>query len=911
MLPVKMKKHISLAILCFIGLSSFAQYEASNWYFGENAGITFDLVNNSLTPLTNGKLNTREGCASISDNAGHLLFYTDGVTVWNKNHEQMKNGTGLQGDSSSTQSAIIVPKPQDDNIYYVFTVDNDLNEINFGLNYSEIDITQDNGLGAITAKNINLLPWCSEKITAVLKDCITKSLWVVTLASENGTLKNFNTYHAYEVTSAGVNHTSVTSTFNISITDQRGYLKLAPNGTKIASANVRNGLYLYDFDITSGKLTNEQYIEIKSNNNGIFPYGVEFSPNSDLLYVHASNSFFDSENLDRNNDPQNHTSTLVQLNLNEIAIENTQVIIEENVLFRGALQLGPDGKIYRTLNSTYNTGTPYLGCIQNPNTVGIGCDYIHQSLSVAPNKTSQGLPPFVVSFFNNEIDIIKNGISTTTLDLCEGDTYLLTADDIIGATYVWTKDQVTLPQTSFEITIDEQGRYEVTIDPNNGDCTTQGQAFVNFTNKPEAFNHSLIQCHTEASNDGLTVYNLHEADDGLTGGKPGLSTTFYTDPSRSIEVDGEAFKNTSNPQTIYAKITNESTGCSSFSELLLEATTTQAKDAILPAVCDDDGFEDGIRVFNLDAADQLVTNGISASDLNITYYETYEDALLEVKPLNRQYTNISPYTQTVFARVENANNCYGISRVFLSVKALPDIITEDFLYYCLNTFPDFISIRASEVNMTASNFTYLWSTGEVTNNIQINQPNTYTVTVTNTYGCSKDRTVTVTPSSTAVFETIDVIDLHQNNTISVFVSGEGTYQYQLRTMDNTPLSSFQESHIFENVSPGIYNIHVKDIKNECGIVNQSVSVIGYPKFFTPNNDGYNDTWHIYGVSEIFQPDSKIMILNRFGKLIKTITPSDKGWDGTVNGNKLPSDDYWFVVNLQDGRTFKNHFTLKR
>ena len=103
---------------------------------------------------------------------------------------------------------------------------------------------------------------------------------------------------------------------------------------------------------------------------------------------------------------------------------------------------------------------------------------------------------------------------------------------------------------------------------------------------------------------------------------------------------------------------------------------------------------------------------------------------------------------------------------------------------------------------------------------------------------------------------------------------------------------------------------MRDIKNDCGIVNEGVSVIGFPKFFTPNNDGFNDTWQVYGVSNQFQSNTKILIFNRFGKLIKELDPSGIGWDGTFNGNALPSDDYWFSVQLEDGRIFKNHFTLK-
>ncbi|MCH7525458.1 MAG: hypothetical protein IIC74_10800, partial [Bacteroidetes bacterium] len=261
-------KKILLILTLFISLNAVGQGEAANWYFGFGAGMQFDLATGNTSVLVNGQLSTNEGCSTISDANGNLLFYSDGITVWNRNHQIMPNGTGLFGDPSSTQSALVVPRPDDPDIYYIFTVDNFLDGSNFGLNYSVIDMSLDGGLGAVTSdKNINLLGDCSEKITAVLKDCITKSIWVITLASADGTLSTFDTYHSFEVNNAGVNTTSIKSTFNLNITDRRGYLKLSPDGTKMISANMRGNfddpsntdqLLLYDFDENTGMLSNKQ-----------------------------------------------------------------------------------------------------------------------------------------------------------------------------------------------------------------------------------------------------------------------------------------------------------------------------------------------------------------------------------------------------------------------------------------------------------------------------------------------------------------------------------------------------------------------------------------------------------------------------------------------------------------------------
>ncbi|MBT8395031.1 MAG: hypothetical protein KJN66_09295, partial [Bacteroidia bacterium] len=398
-----MKKNFLIIFLFFV-FNVFSQQEASNWYFGYGAGMQFNLANGTIDVLDDGQLNTNEGCSAISDKFGNLLFYSDGSTVWNRNHLIMQNGSGLYGDASSSQSAIIVPKPDDENIYYIFTVDNGLDGSNLGFNYSEIDISQNGGLGAVTVKNINLLPLCSEKISAVLKDCVNKSIWVITFASQTGSSNVFNSFHAYEVNNTGVNTNPVVSTFGINITDIRGYLKLSPDGKKLANANATGGLFLYDFDTNTGIVSNQIQLNISSQNNK--PYGIEFSPNSELLYVASSNEYFNQTDPVQNNDPENHTSSLTQFDLTQPNIQSTAFTVDNRSLFRGGLQLGPDGRIYRALSATYNVGLPYLGVIQNPNNIGAACNYIHNAINLFPNTSSQGLPPFIQSIFNSQIDII-------------------------------------------------------------------------------------------------------------------------------------------------------------------------------------------------------------------------------------------------------------------------------------------------------------------------------------------------------------------------------------------------------------------------------------------------------------------------------------------------------------------------
>ncbi|MBV1923728.1 MAG: T9SS type B sorting domain-containing protein, partial [Flavobacteriaceae bacterium] len=136
--------------------------------------------------------------------------------------------------------------------------------------------------------------------------------------------------------------------------------------------------------------------------------------------------------------------------------------------------------------------------------------------------------------------------------------------------------------------------------------------------------------------------------------------------------------------------------------------------------------------------------------------------------------------------------------------------------------------------------------------------------------------------------------------------GLGEYVFQLDD------GAFQEGDVFIDVLPGLHVVTIKDI-NGCGSVEIELSVIDFPQFITPNQDGYHDTWNIIGIAT-GDPTAKIYIFDRFGKLLKQISPLGEGWDGNYNGNPLPSSDYWFKVEYTENdiqKEFKGHFTLKR
>lgn len=491
---------------------------------------------------------------------------------------------------------------------------------------------------------------------------------------------------------------------------------------------------------------------------------------------------------------------------------------------------------------------------------------------------------------------ITNGFSDQNLNISYHETL---SDAEIGAN--------ALPQQFYNTTPNTQELFIRIEDPFNPDCRAITTSTLIVNPSPIANQTTLIQCDEDGIPEGFTTFNLTEIETEITEGAINSTVAFYLsqeDALADIPINANEFQNFQNPQIIFVTVTDNQTGCTSSTTLTLEASTTGANNAILEA-CDDDGSEDGFYTFTLSEASDTVLSNLP-DNLDMTYYETYEAALLETNPLPDSYTNTTPNTQTIFARVENSNACYGISEVELKVHHLPNIETEAEANYCVNLSPETLTLTGGVIDDIPNNYYYNWSTGETTTTIEVDTPGTYTVRVTNTLGCYKDRTITVLPSNAATIESVEVVDASENNLITVFVSGDGAYEYALDAIDGP----YQDSPTFTNVEAGLYTVYVRS-KHDCGITEKMVSVIGFPKFFTPNGDGHNDFWQVTGLSQQMQFNSTIYIFNQYGKIIKELSPRSAGWDGTLNGKPLPSSDYWFSVTLGDGRNFTSHFALKR
>ena len=357
-----------------------AQKEANIWYFGEKAGL--DFTSGNPVPLTDGQMDTWEGCSTISTPNGNLLLYTDGETVWNRDHNVMPNGTGLMGSFSSSQSAIIVPYPGTIDKLFIFTVDQFASTPPGGANgirYSLVDFGLDGGLGDIvpSEKNIEILAPVCEKVTAV-NHSNGLDIWVV--VNKFGT----DSFYAYLVSTTGISNTPVISSAGDVVTDvsSQGYMKISPDGTKLARANgTGNSIEIFDFDASTGIVSNV----LKGKGFGLRKmYGVEFSPDSKKLYV---NSWYSSAS----------GGGLYQYDLEAGDIIGSRVFLSN--LPDGALQLAPDGKIY-----VMKRGLSSLAVINDPNDKAPACNFQLNGINLSGRINHMGLPPFIQSFFNLDLD---------------------------------------------------------------------------------------------------------------------------------------------------------------------------------------------------------------------------------------------------------------------------------------------------------------------------------------------------------------------------------------------------------------------------------------------------------------------------------------------------------------------------
>ena len=268
---------------------------------------------------------------------------------------------------------------------------------------------------------------------------------------------------------------------------------------------------------------------------------------------------------------------------------------------------------------------------------------------------------------------------------------------------------------------------------------------------------------------------------------------------------------------------------------------------------------------------------------------------------------------TVTITYSLAGNCPGFSTTILSISPIPSPVLKN-KYLCIDKSGNIISAATLETGFSSINHTFTWTLNNspypaATSSITTQQPGNYSVVVTDTItGCTGEANAVVGISSIAVAEAGVGNDFEDSQNITINVTGgSGVYEFELNG------GMTQDSNVFTHIYQGEYDITVRD-KNGCGELELKVFALNYPRFFTPNGDGYNDFWNIRGLYN--QPKAMIYIFDRYGKLITNVRPSDgMGWNGRYNGQDLPSSDYWFTLKYTsrsgEEKEFKSHFSLKR
>lgn len=732
-----------LLSLFFLVSSSFvfSQKEASNWYFGVKAGLKFN-DNGTVSALMDGQNEIYESSACISDKNGNLLFYTDGNTIWNKNHQIMSNGDKLFGGWGVQQSSIILPKPNSTNLYYVFLVNFNIFR---GFSYSVIDMNGDNGLGEVTSeKNIKLYDLSYQKITAV-KHANNKDYWIVTQKGNDGT------FYCYLLTENGVNPIPIKNTIGQNLFDgssvakqESGGMKLSPDGKKLALGRGKY-LCLYDFDNTTGIISNEQILYTEN----LYSYfnSVEFSADSKVLYSEMGGGLFQFD-----------------LHKNSYGLYN----MYRQPLYTNSeiLQLGIDKKIY------VSDLDGRIGVINFPSVIGSGCNY--QFKTVDLNRLCfLSLPNFCVSYFNASIQYQNSCVN-------EAVAFSYTNNSTVSSILWDFGDGASSTSLNPTHTYTNAGTYTITVTITTPEGTSTETKEIVISTVPTATTPQNIS-YCDTNNDGVATFDLTTQNAAILNGQDAsqYSVTYYANAA-----DYAAKKPITNPvaysnpvpyqtETLIAEVANLANAlCKascSFTLAVFDSPKPKANTAIAPLQkCDDTSFgtdSDRKVVFDLTQRATSILNGQSASQFVLSYYK---DAALTQSIANPgSYVNTDPF-EIIYVKMANKDNLSCVESTFIAIEVLglPVIISPVDLKQCDDDTDGFsrFNLKEAEGKISLNSgalFSYFKTPTDAQNNTNpIVNPTAYTnsvasidkvyVRVATTLGCFRIAELNLIVSTTQI-----------------------------------------------------------------------------------------------------------------------------------------------------------------
>jgi len=416
-----------------------------------------------------------------------------------------------------------------------------------------------------------------------------------------------------------------------------------------------------------------------------------------------------------------------------------------------------------------------------------------------------------------------------------------------------------------------------------------------------------------------------------------IETTVYTDVTyHDTQVDADSGNNPldspyfSNSRIVFVRA-QQSIACydTTTLELIVQPIPTTISHTY--ELCDDapeldnDTTNDSTE-FDLNSQTVILLNGQDAVIHDVSYHINLADTASGSNPLISPYTN-TVNSQTIYYRIENSETlCFSVGEMVLQVNPLPQIELEDTYVLCLDDDGAVVlPTPVLDTGLSTDTYSFEWFmddvliAGETSGTLSPNEAGDYSVTVTNiNSGCTSSDSTMIIESAppTIQLEQVSITFVEDNTILATATNtslSSALFEFKLddgEWVSNVPNNN---TYTFENVLPGPHVITARDIGG-CGEASATIIVIDFLPYFTPNGDGYHDTWNIIGLED--QPDAKLFVFDRYGKLLKQFSTAGNGWNGTYNNNLMPTSDYWFTLqyrnpNTNNLDTFKSHFTLKR
>ena len=421
----------------------------------------------------------------------------------------------------------------------------------------------------------------------------------------------------------------------------------------------------------------------------------------------------------------------------------------------------------------------------------------------------------------------------------------------------------------------------------------------------------------------FTVDLPMEFDDLLLGSQSAtnFSVRYYASISDALSNTGSftTLSNTSSSVLVYCRIENLSTSCFDIDSFRIDFINNPKASSVPPFTeCDTDN--DGIFIFDTSDLETTILDG--QTTMSIDYFDAFGAPLTDSNGLaiTSPFPSVfSTNTSTVRAVVSNTFCPDAFVDISFIVNTNTDYSVDD-IVICDGS-SELLELDL-EYPSNVYNFSWVLPNSDTyfsaLPEISVSQTGFYSVTVTNPDGsCANTQSFEVLASEgpTLSMEDITVVEATSNNSILILESNLGSANYEFKLIDENGLlvSGYQDEGYFGNLTGGFYTLFIRD-ELQCEEISITIPVIYFPKFFTPNNDGYNDVWEIKGILQNNYSSSQINIFDRYGKLLKSMSLNNNYWDGLYDGIRLPSSDYWFRVEFVrlDGTLLskQGHFTLR-